>query len=488
MAIPKIPVTGTETVAHRRRVAESINDIISFDFDDIRRQTNAEKLAGTIPISPAYIPGDTNRGDIRRYGVSTSSSAAAVSAAVQASLANHGFAFIPAGDWNWDPVLFTGTRQRIYGDGFRTQLVLNGAITGIDFDGYAGCEVSDLVMYSTNSSAVGIDIGPNAGASRYPHWWRLRRVMVIGNTPDWSTTSLASSRSGLTDGIRVQTSFYGHAEHCEVSYSAGNGFRLYDQANGNTFTGCHSRDNAIGLKIEGTGGGNSNGNAWLGGNIEASINNSIGVDIGEADRNRFTGRMEVSCASGGIHVRVNPPSSTTAQENKFDLELTGTSKGYELGDGSGSSQVKGTYIHGGPFGSEIDINSDCLQTVIHASPTGLAGVTINDDGYGTILRGDLGGGKWYGRPSNQNTSAYNHDLLVGTGTVRESVGDNARSISFTGQADFIQWKLVDAGGTDLPVMMFGAYRVWVSPTDGKLYIKGTDPTTHSDGTVIGTQT
>ena len=449
-------------------------------------RTAAEISAGVTPTNYAY-PSDMDRGDIRRYGVTTASSAAAVATAVQSALSSHGYAFIPAGDWNWNPVLFTGTRQRIFGDGLRTQLILNGAITGIDFDGYAGCEVSDLVMYSTNASAVGIDIGPNGGATRFAHWWRLRRVMVIGNTPNWATTSLASSRSGLADGIRVQKAFYGHAEHCEVSYAVGNGFRMFEQANGNTFTGCHSRDNAVGVKIEGTGTGNSNGNVWQGGNIEASIAGSIGIDLGEADRNRFSGRMEVS-ATSGIHVRVNPPGSTLAQENKFDLELTGTSKGYELGDSSGSSQIKGTYIHGGPFGSEIDINSDCIQTVIHASPTGLAGVTINDDGYGTILRGDLGGGKWYERPSNQNTSAYNHDLLVGTGTVRESVGDNARSISFTSQADFIQWKKVSAGGTNLPVMMFGAYRVWVSPTDGKLYIKGTDPTTHSDGTVIGTQT
>ena len=450
-------------------------------------RTAAEISAGVTPTNYAYSPGETSRGDITRYGVTTASSAAAVATAVQAALSSHGYAFIPAGDWNWNPVLFTGTRQRIYGDGFRTQLVYTGTGIAIDFDGYAGCEVSELVIVATNSSAVGIDIGPNSGATRYPHWWRLTRVMVIGNTPNWATTSLASTRSGLADGIRVQTAFYGHAEHCEVSYAVGNGFRMFAQANGNTFTGCHSRDNAVGVKIEGTGTGNSNGNAWLGGNIEASIASSIGIDIGEADRNRFTGRMEVS-ATSGIHVRVNPPSGTLAQENKFDLELTGTSKGYELGDSSGTSQVKGTYIHGGPFGNEIDINSDCIQTVIHASPTGLAGVTINDSGYGTILRGDLGGGKWYERPSNQNTSAYDHDLLVGTGTVREAVGDNARSISFTGQADFIQWKLVDASGTDLPVMMFGAYRVWVSPTDGKLYIKGTDPTTHSDGTVIGTQT
>lgn len=449
-------------------------------------RTAAEISAGVTPTNYAY-PSDMDRGDIRRYGVTTASSAAAVATAVQSALSSHGYAFIPAGDWNWNPVLFTGTRQRIFGDGLRTQLILNGAITGIDFDGYAGCEVSDLVMYSTNASAVGIDIGPNGGATRFAHWWRLRRVMVIGNTPNWSTTSLASSRAGLADGIKVQTAFYGSAEHCEVSYAVGNGFRLYDRANGNTFTGCHARDNAVGVKIEGTGGGNSNGNAWQGGNIEASIASSIGIDLGEADRNRFSGRMEVSAASG-LHVRVNPPGATLAQENVFDLELTGTSSGYQLGDASGSSQVKGTIIRGGKVGASVTINSDCVQTRLEVAPSGFAGVTLTDNGYGTILHADLGGGHWYERPSNQNTSAYNHDLTVGTGSSDESLGDNSKTLSFTSMSGAFTFEKVNAGGTNLSVLRFGAYRFWVSPTDGKAYIKGSAPTTHSDGTVVGTQT
>ena len=450
------------------------------------KRTAGEISAAVTPTDYAYLP-DVDRGDIRRYGVTTASSAAAVATAVQAALSSHGYAFIPAGDWNWNPVLFTGTRQRIFGDGLRTQLIYTGNGIAIDFDGYAGCEVSDLVIVATNASAVGVDIGPNGGATRFAHWWRLRRVMVIGNTPNWATTSLASSRSGLADGIRVQKAFYGHAEHCEVSYAVGNGFRMFEQANGNTFTGCHSRDNAVGVKIEGTGTGNSNGNVWQGGNIEASIASSIGIDLGEADRNRFSGRMEVS-ATSGIHVRVNPPTGTLAQENVFDLECTGTSTGYQLGDASGSSQVKGTIIRGGKVGSAITINNDCVQTRIEVSPSGFAGVTLTDNGYGTILHADLGGGHWYERPSNQNTSAYNHDLTVGTGSSDESLGDNSKTISFTSMSGAFTFEKVNAGGTNLSVLRFGAYRFWVSPTDGKAYIKGSAPTTHSDGTVVGTQT
>jgi hypothetical protein len=343
-----------------------------------------------------------------------------------------------------------------------------------------------LVLVSETAS-VGIDIGPNAAENRFSHWWRLSRVMVIGDTPNWSSTALGNARNGFsTAAFQVQTAFYGEADHVEASFAAGAGVRLFDRANGNTFVGSHLRENATGLKIEGTGGGNSNGNRWVGGNIEASFPQSIGVDIGEGDRNRIDGRIEIS-ASGGIHVRINPPGTALAQENKLDLELTGTSAGYVLGDGWGNSQVRGTVINGGPFGASVTINTDALQTVVNAAPTGVAGVRIVDNGYGSILRGDVGGARWYERPSNQNTNAYNHDLLVGTGSVREAFGRNARTMSWTALTDGFQWYPVAAGSTVLAVMRFGNYRVWVSPTNGKLYIKGGDPIADDDGTVVGTQ-
>ena len=382
---------------------------------------------------------------------------------------------------------FAQDRQSLTGDGYGTEFKYTGSGVAIDFDGRPGCSIEGVLMHSTGGT-IGINIAPDAGATRYPHWWRLSRVMVIGNTPNWATTSLAAARSGFsTAGVQIKTAFYGTAENSETSYCAGKGWRLLDQANGNTFASCHSRDSAIGVAIEGTGGGNSNGNSWIGGNIEASITGSIGIVIGEADRNRFTGRMEVSAPSGK-HVVINPPTGTLAQENQFDLELTGSSAGYELGDGSGTSEVRGTRIGGGKFGSTITINSDCLNTNIEGSPTGFSGVTITDNGYGTILHADVSNGTWYERPPAANTVAQQHGMVVGVGSVREDLGDNPRTFSFTGAADLVQIRKVTAGADTLPVLMLGSYRLWVSPVNGKLYIKGSDPTTHSDGTVVGTQT
>jgi hypothetical protein len=61
MPIPKLSLHGTETVTHRRRVAESINDIIDFKNDDWRRKTAAEQAAGITPTNYAYQPGDPFR-------------------------------------------------------------------------------------------------------------------------------------------------------------------------------------------------------------------------------------------------------------------------------------------------------------------------------------------------------------------------------------------------------------------------------------------
>lgn len=71
MAIPKISTQSLDTVQHQRRVAESINNIISHEADDLRRQTEAEKLDGLTPINRAYLPGD-----VRRYGAAGNGSVA----------------------------------------------------------------------------------------------------------------------------------------------------------------------------------------------------------------------------------------------------------------------------------------------------------------------------------------------------------------------------------------------------------------------------
>lgn len=102
MAIPKIATQGTETLQHRLRVAESLNNIADFSYDDSRTRTPAEALAGVTPVNPAYPPGD-----IRRYGATTGSTdnTLAFSAAISTGHA----VYVPEGVWFGKMALIEGT-------------------------------------------------------------------------------------------------------------------------------------------------------------------------------------------------------------------------------------------------------------------------------------------------------------------------------------------------------------------------------------------
>jgi Right handed beta helix region len=63
VSLPLISTRSLESPASRQRVAESINDILTFRADDWRTRTKAEQAAGVYPINSAYIPGD-----LMRYG------------------------------------------------------------------------------------------------------------------------------------------------------------------------------------------------------------------------------------------------------------------------------------------------------------------------------------------------------------------------------------------------------------------------------------
>lgn len=106
MAIPQIPVNATETVTHRRRVAESINDIISFRFDQSRAITEAEAVSGENPVNLAYEPGDT-----RRWGVTDSTSATFNTAALLKALSTSDIVTVYGA--TYDPVTISSSNKFI---------------------------------------------------------------------------------------------------------------------------------------------------------------------------------------------------------------------------------------------------------------------------------------------------------------------------------------------------------------------------------------
>jgi len=409
-----------------------------------------------------------------------------VASALNTILAAHDHVYLPPGKYLLGSSLtFAGRRKMIRGAGFCTELKYTGTGTAIDFDGYAGCSVENLLLWSL-TGATGIDIGPDSGGTRFPHWWRLDRVMVIGDTPNWVTTALGAAINGWTiAAIKVEKAFYGNASNCEASFS-NRGFYGINQHNGNTYTNCHARECNYGADWGGA--ASSNGNTWIGGNIEASLGSVVaGVYLRETDRNNFVGtRLEFSI---GTHIIIDPSSGAMAQENQFiGVMCAGTAPSYTLGDGAGASQILGTTILGGRVAGTITNNADCLGTRIEMSPTAASGVTLTDTGYGSVVHLDFGGGHWYERPTSSNTTTYDHDTLVGIGGTRESMNAGSKTLSFAGAADLFAFRSLSVSSVNLPIMAFGAYRTWVSPLDGKMYIKGSDPSSAGDGTVIGTQT
>jgi hypothetical protein len=61
MPLQKLAVQNLDDINQQRRRIEVLNQVLDHSFDDSRKQTNTEKLAGITPINPAYHPGDVRR-------------------------------------------------------------------------------------------------------------------------------------------------------------------------------------------------------------------------------------------------------------------------------------------------------------------------------------------------------------------------------------------------------------------------------------------
>lgn len=171
MAIPQIPVNGTETVTHRRRVAESINDLISFRADGLRSLTKAEQLAGVTPVNP-YVPSHEVDGVVRlsRYvtnsipGTTDLSPGMTAVNLVIASMDNQSAVVeLPAG------ILYFSSGIEIAPTPYGQQIKLRGKGSGVTRVKYTGS--GNAINFSTQTilqevSGMTIDCtGASAGAN-----------------------------------------------------------------------------------------------------------------------------------------------------------------------------------------------------------------------------------------------------------------------------------------------------------------------------------
>lgn len=117
MAIPPVPTRHQDEAAHRQRMAESINSIRDFTFDDSRVRTPAEIDAEVPPVNYAYAPGD-----VRRYGAKgdgVTDDTAAIAAAFTAADGGGEVNFAPDGVYLVTALMsMTGpSHLRIHGNG-----------------------------------------------------------------------------------------------------------------------------------------------------------------------------------------------------------------------------------------------------------------------------------------------------------------------------------------------------------------------------------
>lgn len=116
MPLQKLSVTGLDNENQRRRLPETINQILTHQFDDSRRQTDSEKVAGVTPVNPAFKPYN-----VLRYGADPTGATSSLSAFQKAVDACHGgtttTVWVPNGTYLIDGEILCHHGIKFMGDG-----------------------------------------------------------------------------------------------------------------------------------------------------------------------------------------------------------------------------------------------------------------------------------------------------------------------------------------------------------------------------------
>ena len=142
MAIPSLPFTFADLSTGWRRIAESINNIINFNFDDSRRRTAAEIAAGVTPTNFAYAPYNAFRYGATGNGVTDDT--AALQRWLNASIGQ--YAILPAGTYLISSQLTAGSSTRIFGDARGKTIIAYGGSTAITG--------GSMLLFSAGSSSI----------------------------------------------------------------------------------------------------------------------------------------------------------------------------------------------------------------------------------------------------------------------------------------------------------------------------------------------
>jgi hypothetical protein len=325
--------------------------------------TDAETAAVVTPDSYQYISGDTGPGDIRRYGVTNSSSAAAVAAAVQKALASHGYAFVPYADnglWNWNPVLFTAPGQSIY---FATGTTMSSSSSGtlIDFDGYKRCVVEGFGRFLSTTAARCVRVGPDSGETRFAHWFKVRDISINGEA---AFNEGSGTPTGFTTaGIEINRAYYGTVRECDIALTPVGVLGL-NECNGNFITHNSIRSCHRGIHMTDTT-RNSDGTVISFNEIEGgATGNLYGIEIqGSSSMMVAQNRLEYS-VNGTAHIFIHDGANDAVRHSLIDNRCLGDRPSIIIGDNSGANRLTANSIRGGWYSSTITIGVDADYTEV----------------------------------------------------------------------------------------------------------------------------
>lgn len=179
MALPTIPTRHQDSGAHRQRIAETVNGVTSFQFDDSRVMTQAEITASVTPVNYAYAPGD-----IRRYGAKvdgiTNDSAAITAAGLVASQSSGGIAvYFPAGTTRYTGDLSLQTFIKWRGDGMWKSVLQALDSTGRVLLGSGHNTLSDLqLLGSVATAGAYVGTGLQIAESDFAGDMQLSRMVI----------------------------------------------------------------------------------------------------------------------------------------------------------------------------------------------------------------------------------------------------------------------------------------------------------------------
>lgn len=224
MTLPLLPTVATDSAAQQRRIIESINGIISFQFDEWRRRTDAEARAGVMPIHSSFPPGD-----IRRYGEDivgdgVTDMRAAFQAAFDQYAQGGAAVFVPAASVGWlceTPVLIPDEGVEVYGIGYKSRLLTslsspqNIFRTG-DSSGLTGTEASGIRLTGLHFDGRRKDPAITIPGSRT----RLNALVFIGTDPSLGST--------YTSDIEVSGCHFSEAIHNHLSFETCDGVTVTD--------------------------------------------------------------------------------------------------------------------------------------------------------------------------------------------------------------------------------------------------------------------